>query len=134
MGMYDKDPNFGETFTEGDRFVVLGAEYVGTIRTARGEAEKSIFTIVSRLHPDRKVRYSALGKGFASQARRAERSDFPHVAEYTRVPSGENEVKLLAKVDVDPRAFIDGDDGPELRPIEPLAAVGADDSPDDVGF
>jgi hypothetical protein len=116
MGMYDKAPNFEETFNVGDRFVMLGAEYVGSIPTRYGAAEKSVLTIVSREHPDRKIRYSALGQGFARQAQNAERSDFPHVAEYVVVATGtsNNKVKLLARVDVDPREFIDGNDGPPL--------------------
>lgn len=117
MGMYDKVPNFGEAFVPGDRFVLLGAEYAGKINTRYGEAEKSVFTIVSRDKPTVKVRYSALGAGFARQAQNAERGDFPHVAEYTisATGKGDNEVKLLVRVDVDPRAFIDGDDGPPLQ-------------------
>jgi hypothetical protein len=124
MGMYDKEPNFGETFAEGDRFVLLGAEYVGTIKTKFGSAEKSIFTIVSRDHPSVKRQYAVLGDGFAGQARRSERADFPHVAEYTSVPTASgNRVKLLARVDVDPLAFIDGDDGPALTPVLTPEAV-----------
>jgi hypothetical protein len=129
MGMFDKEPNFGETFKEGDRFVILAAEYVGEIRTQHGKAEKSVFTIVSRDHPDRKIRYSVLGTGFAGQARRAEASDFPMVAEFVTVPTGNdgNRVKLLAKVDVTPRAFIDGEDGPAIEPLEPTTAPAAGD-------
>jgi hypothetical protein len=116
MGMYDKTPNFGDAFVPGDRFVLCGAVYVGTISTRYGDAEKSLFTIVSRLLPEEKIVYSALGTGFARQAQNAVPADFPHVAEYTVIPTGKdrNEVKLLAKVDVDPRAFIDGNDGPAL--------------------
>lgn len=117
MGMYDREPNFEETFTEGDRFVVLNAEYVGTINTREGPAEKVILEIVSRMEPTKRIKYSALGVGLANQAKRASRSDFPHVAEFVRVPTGtgDNKVKLLAKVDVEPRAFIDGDDGPPIQ-------------------
>ena len=128
MGMYDKSPNFGETFNVGDRFVILNAEYAGTINTRYGDAEKSVFTIVSREHPTTKVRYSALGAGFARQSQNAERSDFPHVAEYVTVPTGKgnNTVKLLAKVNQDPRAFIDGEDAPPLMPDEVAVAVPTD--------
>lgn len=135
MGMYDKEPNFEETFTEGDRFVLLDAQYVGTINTREGPAEKSLFTIVSREHPTIKRKYSALGVGFANQAKRAEKGDFPHVAQFTRVPTGQgdNKVKLLAKVEVDPRAFIDGEDGPELPDTDLLAATGQARE-EDVGF
>lgn len=116
MGMYDREPNFEDSFKEGDRFVLTGAEYAGTIQTREGPAEKAVFVIVSREHPDVKRRYSALGVGFANQAKRAEPSDFPHVAQYVRVPTGQgdNKVKLLAKVDVNPRDFINGEDGPPL--------------------
>src|SRR5271157_3086906 len=109
MGMSDKEPNFEETFTEGDRFVILGMEYVGKIHTREGDAEKCLIQLVSREHPTRKVKYSALGVGLSNQAKRAERSDFPHVAEFVRIPTGQgdNKVKLLAKVDVDPREFLD---------------------------
>lgn len=137
MGMYDREPNFEETFTEGDRFVLLDAQYVGTINTREGPAEKVLFTIVSREHPDVKRKYSALGVGFANQAKRAERGDFPHVAEFARVPTGqgENRVKLLAKVDVQPRAFIDGDNGPPLPETDLLAASGqASQSEEGLGF
>jgi hypothetical protein len=135
MGMYDKEPNFGETFKEGDRFVILGAEYVGSISTREGPAEKSIFTIVSREHPSSKVRYSVLGIGFANQAKRASRDDFPHVAEYVTVPTGrgENRVKLLARVEVEPRAFIDGDDGPPLADTD-LTAVTQRQEDDSIPF
>lgn len=117
MGMYDREPNFEDSFQVGSRFVLTGAEYVGSINTREGPAEKSIFTIVSREDPQTEVRYSALGIGFANQAKRAESSDFPHVAEYTRIATGQgdNKVKLLAKVEVEPRAFLNGEDGPPLE-------------------
>ena len=125
MGMYDKTPNFGEIFKPGDRFVVLGAQFVGTISTRFGDASKSIFTLVTREHPDRKVQYAVLGEGFARQAQNATPSDFPHVAEYVTVPTGkqgQSNVKLLAPVAMDPRAFIDGDDGPPPAPVvDPLS-------------
>jgi hypothetical protein len=127
MGMYDREPLFGEEFNVGDRFVVTDARYVGKIKTTYGEAEKSIFTIVSRKEPKKKISYSVLGEGFARQARQAERGDFPHVAEYVKIPTGTggNEVKLLVKVDVQPRAFIDGDDGPELDTTDLEMRAGA---------
>ena len=116
MGMFDKEPNFGEAFKEGERFVLTGAEYVGKISTREGPAEKSIFKIVCREHPAEEVSYSVLGVGFANQARRAKDDDFPQVVEYITVPTGtgDNRVKIVAPVNIDPRQFLEGDDGPQL--------------------
>lgn len=113
MGMFDKQPNFGEEFNPGDRFVLLGAHYDGEITTKHGKAEKSTFAIATREKQER-VEYSALGVGFGRQARAAEPGDFPVVVEYVSVPTGNegNSVKLLAPVAVNPRAFLDGEDGP----------------------
>lgn len=113
MGMFDKQPNFGEKFNVGDRFVLLSAHYDGEITTKHGKAEKSTFAIATRETPER-VEYSALGVGFGRQARAAVQGDFPVVVEYISVPTGNegNSVKLLAPVAVDPRAFLDGEDGP----------------------
>jgi hypothetical protein len=121
--MYDKDLNFGEHFNPGDRFVVLGLHYNGEINTSYGPAKATIMFIVTRESPTTKQRYMALGEGFAAQAMKAEPGDFPHVAEYVREPRGSNEVKLLARVDVDPRKFIEGDDGPPLPVADPVAAI-----------
>lgn len=120
MGMDDREPNFGETFNEGARFILMGAEYVGTINTRYGDAEKSLLDIVSREHPDRRVKYTTLGVGIANQARRSERSDFPRVVELVAIPTGTggNRVKRLVKVDVEPRAFLDGDDGPPVDTLD----------------
>lgn len=133
MGMYDREPNFGEHFNPGDRFVITDAEYVGTITTREGPAEKSIFELVTRADQKR-VKYSVLGKGFARQARQASRGDFPHVAEYIKIPTGQgnNEVKLLVKVDVDPRAWLEGDDGPAIAEILPQG--GNEDGDEPLGF
>jgi hypothetical protein len=110
--MYDKDLNFGEHFSDGDRFVVLAASYDGEIRTSYGLAKKTTFTIATRDKPER-TRYMALGAGFAAQAMRAEPSDFPHVAELVREKRGDDrEVKLLVPVSVEPAEFMQGNDGP----------------------
>lgn len=129
MGMFDREPNFGETFKEGDRFVLTAAEYMGKISTREGPAEKSSFTIVSRAHPTEAIRYSVLGVGFANQAKRAKDDDFPQVVEYITVPTGtgDNRVKVLAPVNVDPREFLDGNDGPPLDDQTVEATRGATD-------
>lgn len=145
MGMFDRLPNFGEKFNTGDRFVLVGAEYTGEINTKHGKAESCLFTVVSRDEPKKKIKYQALGVGFARQAKEAEPGDFPRVVEIIRVPtSNDNEVKLLAPVDVEPRAFIDGEDGPPVNLDEFITSAdkqGVDldvalgvDSSDDVGF
>lgn len=119
MGMYDPEPNFEDSFSEGDRFILMGMEYVGSIQTRFGPAEKVLLDIVSREHPTKRVKYSAIGRGFAAMAKRAERGDFPHVAEFIRVDlPGGNQVKRFARVEVDPREFLNGDDGPELEPSQ----------------
>lgn len=131
MGMFDREPNFGETFTEGDRFVLMGAEYMGKISTREGPAEKSSFTIVSRAHPTEQIRYSVLGVGFANQAKRAKADDFPQVVEFITeaTGTGDNRVKLVAPVNVDPRAFLDGEDGPPLDKETVKATTEANDIP-----
>ena len=143
MGMYDKEPNFEETFSTGDRFVITGMEYAGTINTRFGQAEKTLIQIVSRDHPDVKRTYSAIGAGFAQLAKRADRGDFPHVAEFIRVKLDEKrEVKRFAPIDVEPRAFIDGDNGPplsaEFHPdvlaTAPTGPTGNGDDDTNVGF
>lgn len=143
MGMYDREPNFEENFSEGDRFVITGMEYAGTINTRFGPAEKTLIQIVSREHPTVKRTYSAIGSGFAQLAKRADRGDFPHVAEFIRVKLDEKrEVKRFAPIDVDPRAFIDGENGPplsaEFHPdvlkAEPVGATGNGDDDSSIGF
>jgi len=131
--MFDREPNFGETFKEGDRFVLTAAEYVGTIQTREGPAEKSSFTIVSRSHPSEAVRYSVLGVGFANQAKRSKPDDFPVVVEFITEPTGtgDNRVKLVAPVEVEPRQFLSGDDGPALDVTATQKVKGGHD---DLGF
>lgn len=115
MGMYEREPNFEDTFEVGDRMVVMAMEYVGTINTRFGAAHKTLVTVVTRESYPKRTTYSVIGAGFANLARRAERSDFPHVAEYVRVAlDARRDVKRFALVDVDPRAFIEGDDGPPV--------------------
>lgn len=139
MGMFDRDEPFGETFTVGDRFVLLALTYEGTIQTRMGAAEKSRAKIVSRDHADKVKWYSALGVGIARMAKQADAQDFPVVVELIEVPVGNsgNKVKLLAPVDVKPRAFIDGDDGPPAtRPdTDPLSGGGTPaDADEDIPF
>lgn len=140
MGMYDREPNFEDTFSEGDRLILMGMEYVGSVNTKFGSAEKVIIDIVSRADTPtggKRERYSAIGRGFAAMARRAERGDFPHVAEYVRVElAGGNTVKRFERVDVAPRDFLNGDDGPELAPRDILSAggSGAAATEDDIPF
>lgn len=118
MGMYDRYENFGDHFAPGDRFVVTGLRYVGEISTRFGKAKKSLVEVVTREEPNKRQTYSMLGEGFAGQAQRAESSDFPHVAEYIEHPlDGGNRVKLLSRVDVDPREYMAGNDGPPLAPL-----------------
>jgi hypothetical protein len=117
MGMFDRDEPFGDSFKAGDRFVLLELTYEGVIPTRMGEAEKSRARIVSREHPDKARWYSVLGVGIARMAKQAEASDFPCVVELIEHPTGKGDqrVKLLAPVDVGPRAFIDGEDGPPAK-------------------
>jgi hypothetical protein len=126
MGMFDKQPNFGETFRIGDRFVLHGARYDGPIKTVHGSAEKSTFIIATREEPDTMTEYSALGVGFARQAKAAEASDFPVVVEYVSVATGNegNSVKLLAPVPMDTKDFVAGDNGP---PADMESVGGGDD-------
>jgi hypothetical protein len=115
MGMFDREPNFGEIFKEGDRFVLDAAEYIGKISTKEGPADKSSFTIRTQAKPE-PTRYSVLGVGFANQARRAEPGDFPQVVEFTTQPtaSGDNRVKLVQPVNISPEEFLAGNNGPPL--------------------
>lgn len=136
MGMYDRDPNFEEHFEVGDRFVVTGMEYVGTINTRFGEAHKTLITIVTRDSYPKRVTYSVIGAGFANLAQRADRADFPHVAEYVRVQlDARRDVKRLARVDVEPRDWKDGDDGPpvDVDALTP-ASSGVGAAEDDIPF
>jgi len=76
-----------------------------------------------------------LGDGFAEQAKRAERGDFPCVVEYVKVPTGngDREVKRLERVEVDPKAWYEGDDGPPLD-LATVAASSTSGSGDDTPF
>lgn len=115
MTMYERDPNFEDAFTVGDRFVVTAMVYEGQINTKFGPAEKTRISIVTQDGYPETVTYSVIGAGFANLARRASAEDFPHVAEFIHVPLGDNKhVKRLAPVDVDPKAFVEGDNGPEI--------------------
>lgn len=136
MGMDDREPNFGEVFSEGSRFILMGAEYVGTINTRYGDAEKSLLDIVSREHPDKRVKYTTLGVGIANQARRSEPSDFPRVVELVAIPTGTggNRVKRLVKVDVEPRDFLDGDDGPAIDALDLAADQPSTQADTDIPF
>lgn len=131
MGMYDSEPNFGETFGTNDRFILMGMKVVGEINTIHGPATKTILRIVCRNHPDKIVEYSALGVGIANQAQRAKSSDFPHVAQLVSIDIGNNKaVKRFAPIDISPRDFLDGDDGPAPDPkyLEAAASSAASGS------
>lgn len=132
MGMYDRAPNFEDEFHAGDRMVLMGLKYEGTVQTRVGPAEKVTVELVTRdSYPD-VLTFSALGVGFAAQAKAAVPADFPHVAEYARVrqPSG-NEVKRFVPVNVAPKAWVDGDDGPaaDIPHADPDTNGGGDTPP-----
>lgn len=117
MSMYTTDPNFEETFSVGDQFVITGLEYNGKINTRFGEAEKvTVFLVTRDSYPD-VLKYSALGAGFANLARRASPGDFPHVAQFIVVPLPQGrQVKRFAPVLLDgkplgPKEWVDGMDG-----------------------
>lgn len=141
--MYDREPNFEDSFKVGDRLVLTDAQFIGTINTRFGAAEKSLLTVVTRDSYPTRVTYSALGAGFANLARRATRADFPHVAEYILVDLGDGKaVKRFAPVYADgsdellsPRAWVEGDDG---RPVDAGAFAptggGTSATPDDIPF
>lgn len=141
MSMYDREPNFEDTFKVGDRMVLMDAVFVGTINTRFGAAEKSLLTVVTReSYPNRNT-YSALGAGFANLSRRASRADFPHVAEYILVAlGGDKTVKRFAPVmddtggQLDPKAWVGGDDGvpvdaDQFAPTGGGSSAGQDDIP-----
>lgn len=119
MGMYDNDANFEDHFEVGDRLVLMGLTYEGQISTRFGKADKTTVFAVTRESYPKRLRFSALGVGFANMAKRAERGDFPHVAEYIVVdlPNG-NTLKRFAKVEVTPAEWKDGNDGPAIDPAE----------------
>jgi hypothetical protein len=140
MGMFERDEPFGDSFQAGDRFVLTALTYEGIIPTRMGEAEKSRARIVSRDHPNKALWYSVLGVGIARMAKQAEPGDFPCVVELIEHPTGKGDqkVKLFAPVDVKPRAFIDGEDGPPAkRPdtADPLSGPpAATDADEDIPF
>lgn len=115
MGMYDQEPTFEDHFQPGDRMVLMGLEYVGTITTRFGDAQKVRVSVITReSYPNRLV-FSALGAGFANLAQRASAQDFPHVVQYVRVPLADGkDVKRFVRVDVSPADWKDGDDGPAI--------------------
>lgn len=132
--MFDREPNFEDHFTVGDRFVITGMQYVGSISTKFGPAEKTLITAVTRDSYPAKTTYSAIGAGFANLARRSERGDFPTVVEYRRVQLGEGrELKTFAPVAIEPRAFVEGDDGPPVPEDDPVATPGTS-APDEIPF
>lgn len=138
MGMYDNDANFEDNFSVGDRLVLMGMTYEGKISTRFGQADKTTIFAVTRESYPKSVRLSALGVGFANMARRAERSDFPHVAEYIIVdlPNG-NTLKRFARVDVTPRDWNQGEDGPAIDPTDyaPTASTsGNGDNGEEIPF
>lgn len=136
MGMFDRDKNFGEVFKPGDRFILTSLVYEGEIQTVNGAAEKSRAGIVLRNEGGDKTpeKYSMLGKGFAEQARRAQRTEFPCVVEYVKIPlSNDKEVKRLEPVAVDPGEWFNGNDGPPLS-TEMVAAGVASGVNEDASF
>lgn len=116
MGMFDRDPNFGEKFTPGDRFILCGIKYEGEIQTVHGTAKRSTVKIVTRDETDKKpISYTALGDGFALQAQRVATGDLPAVVEYVKIPIGnDREVKRFEPVGIGPQEWFDGNDGPAL--------------------
>jgi hypothetical protein len=132
MGMFDRDKNFGEHFKPGDRFILTSLRYVGEIETVHKGAQKSIAGIVTR-GTETPEKYSLLGEGFAEQAQRATRGEFPVVVEYVKVPTtGDREVKRLEPVNIEPRKWFEGDDGPPLA-LETVGST-AGSSTDDATF
>jgi hypothetical protein len=130
MGLFDRDVNFGETFRPGDRFILTSLTYEGEIDTVHGKAQKSRAGIVIRGDDESPEKYSLLGSGFAEQARNAERGDFPCVVEYVLIPlAGDREVKRLVPVDVTPRNWFEGDDGPPVTLHEGIPAASNEDIP-----
>lgn len=97
--MFDREPNFEDTFKVGDRFVLMNLQYTGTIRTRMGEAHRSIITAVTRDSYPGQTAYSVIGVGFRNMAERSVPADFPVVVEYVRVSlPGGKDVKRLARV------------------------------------
>lgn len=140
MSLYDREPNFEDTFAVGDRFVVTDLRYTGTIRTKFGDAHRCLITIVTRDGYPKRETYSVIGAGFKNLAERATRGDFPHVAEYVRVElSGGRDVKRLALVmdgdeRLDPRAFVNGTDGDPIDVNSLAPGDGGAPAEDDIPF
>lgn len=123
--MYDRAPNFEDEFKSGDRMVLTALRYEGTVQTRVGPAEKVTVSLVTRDSYPNVLTFSALGVGFAAQAKAAVPTDFPHVAEFARVrqPSG-NEVKRFVKIDgVTPKEWVEGKNGPKVDIPHADAAV-----------
>jgi hypothetical protein len=131
MGMFDRDKNFGECFSVGDRFIITSLHYDGELTTVHGQAQKSRAGIVVRGESLKPEKYSLLGEGFAEQAKRAEVTDFPAVVEYVKIPTtGDKEVKRFEPIAMDPNDWFNGDDGPALI----LSEAAASPSSEDVAF
>lgn len=117
MSMYTTDPNFEDDFKVGDVIVLTNLQYVGKINTRHGDAEKVMVSLVTRESYPTVLTYSALGAGFANLARRASPGDFPHVAQYIRVPLPQGrQVKRFAPVTLNgqplnPKQWVEGLDG-----------------------
>jgi hypothetical protein len=135
MGMFDRDKNFGEHFNPGDRFILTSLAYEGEIQTVNGLAAKSRAGIVREGAESKDPeKYSLLGKGFAEQAKRATRNEFPCVVEYVKIPlPGDKEVKRFEPVDVSPGDFFEGNHGPPVNIGEAAAGTPAVAN-EDAGF
>lgn len=144
MSMFDREPNFEDTFKVGDRFVVTSLKYMGTINTRFGPAHRSTITIVTRDGYPRRSTYSVIGVGFKNLAERSSVTDFPVVVEFITVELPNNRsVKRIAPVTLngeklDPRTFVNGEDGdpidmgefaPNITADTPSGAMPDDDIP-----
>lgn len=142
--LFEREPNFEEKFKVGDRFVLMGLRYTGSIATSNGSAHRSLVTAITRESYPKRITYSALGVGFKNMAERATPSDFPVVVEYIRVPlPGNRDVKRFAPVTweeepLTPADFVkNGIDGDPIDMEEFASPTGADMSSasgDDPGF
>lgn len=132
MSLFDREPNFEETFTEGDRFALVSLQFMGQISTVKGPAKKTLITVITRESYPNRATYSALGEGFAAMAQRAQPSDFPVIVEYARVPlASGNSVKRLEPVlkdgePLNPGNWRQGDDGDPIVIEAPKTASGSD--------
>lgn len=108
--LFEREPNFEDHFKVGDRFVLMGLQYMGPMRTKMGLAERSVVTAITRESYPARLSLSVIGVGFKNMAERATVGDFPVVVEYIRVPlSGGREVKRLAPVTKDGEPLTPGD-------------------------